>query len=43
MATNFATASLPMRVYPLVVAWMLPWEQNHVRVQTLATGTGIVP
>ena len=37
------TTSLPIRVYPFVVAWMFPFAQNHVRLQTLATATGTVP
>jgi hypothetical protein len=43
MAVNLATTSLPISVYPRVLAWMSPRAQNQVRLQTLATGSGMVP
>jgi hypothetical protein len=38
-----ATTSLPMKAYPLVLAWMLPWEQKYVSLHTSPTAAGTLP
>ena len=34
-----ATTRAPMKLYPLVVAWMLPWAQNHAASRLLDNWT----